>query len=453
YTVTYNVSDANGNAADEVVRTVNVVDTTIPVITLTGDATVIVEVGDTYTDAGATATDNYDGDLTASIITVNPVDTDTVGTYTVTYNVSDANGNAADEVVRTVNVVIVDTDGDGIKDDVDEDDDNDGQLDIHEIACGSDPLDVNSMSLDTDGDSIPDCVDEDDDNDGTPDDQDDFPLDPDEDTDTDGDGTGDNADTDDDNDGQLDVDEIACGSDPLDANSMSLDTDGDSVPDCVDTDDDGDGILDIEDNCPLIYNPFQEDLDNDGLGDVCDDDIDGDGISNAQELLDDTDPEDWCSSIPSSITMELSQEYLNADCDGDGLNNGDEIGPDVNNPIDSDGDGVLDYLEFNNHSVSEDDLEIFNLLTPNGDGKNDVFVIRNIELYPENTLEIYNRWGVKVYSVSGYGQNGKYFIGESGGRFTINSNSTLPSGTYFYILNYKSNGFWKNRKGYLNLTK
>ena len=105
YTLTYNVTDTNGNAAVEVTRTVNVVDTTIPVITLTGEATVTIEVGSTYTDAGATATDNYDGDITSSIVTVNPVDTDVVGVYTVTYNVTDTNGNAAVEVTRTVNVV------------------------------------------------------------------------------------------------------------------------------------------------------------------------------------------------------------------------------------------------------------------------------------------------------------------------------------------------------------
>ena len=105
YTLTYNVTDANGNVAVEVTRTVNVVDTTVPVITLTGEATVTIEVGSTYTDAGATATDNYDGDITSSIVTVNPVDATTVGTYTLTYNVTDANGNVAVEVTRTVNVV------------------------------------------------------------------------------------------------------------------------------------------------------------------------------------------------------------------------------------------------------------------------------------------------------------------------------------------------------------
>ena len=73
-------------------------------ITLLGEATVTLEVGTSYTDSGATASDNYDGDITSNIVSVNTVDTSTIGTYTVTYNVSDANGNAAAEVTRTVNV-------------------------------------------------------------------------------------------------------------------------------------------------------------------------------------------------------------------------------------------------------------------------------------------------------------------------------------------------------------
>ncbi|MDA9215809.1 DUF5011 domain-containing protein, partial [Flavobacteriaceae bacterium] len=104
YSVTYNVSDTSGNVAAEVTRTVNVVDTTVPVITLLGEDPVTIVVGDTYTDAGATATDTYDGDITSSIVTVSTVNTAIVGVYSVTYNVSDANGNAAIEVTRTVNV-------------------------------------------------------------------------------------------------------------------------------------------------------------------------------------------------------------------------------------------------------------------------------------------------------------------------------------------------------------
>ncbi|WP_298347017.1 DUF5011 domain-containing protein, partial [uncultured Algibacter sp.] len=99
-------SDAAGNAATQVVRTVNVIpDTTAPVITLNGNATIDLNVGDTYTEQGATATDNIDGDLTASIVIGGVVDTNIGGTYLVTYDVSDAAGNAATQVVRTVNVI------------------------------------------------------------------------------------------------------------------------------------------------------------------------------------------------------------------------------------------------------------------------------------------------------------------------------------------------------------
>ena len=81
-------------------------DTTAPVITRLGSATVSLNVGGTYSDAGATATDNVDGNITSSIVTVNPVNVNTAGTYTVTYNVSDAAGNAATQVTRSVTVYI-----------------------------------------------------------------------------------------------------------------------------------------------------------------------------------------------------------------------------------------------------------------------------------------------------------------------------------------------------------
>ena len=105
YTVTYNVQDNAGNAATQVTRTVNVGDTTPPVITLLGSSPVSVEIGSTYTDAGATATDNVDGDITSSIVTVNPVNTALIGTYTVTYDVKNAAGNPATQVARTVRVI------------------------------------------------------------------------------------------------------------------------------------------------------------------------------------------------------------------------------------------------------------------------------------------------------------------------------------------------------------
>jgi len=105
YTLTYNVDDDTGNAALTVTRSVIVSDTTIPVILLTGSSTITLEKGDIYSDAGATATDNIDGDITANISTTGSVTSDIVGSYILTYNVSDTAGNAAVTVTRTIDVV------------------------------------------------------------------------------------------------------------------------------------------------------------------------------------------------------------------------------------------------------------------------------------------------------------------------------------------------------------
>ncbi|MDX8405989.1 MAG: DUF5011 domain-containing protein, partial [Mariprofundus sp.] len=108
YIVSYSVSDAAGNAAIIVNRTVIVspVDTVAPVITLNGVASVTIAQGTVYTDAGATALDTVDGDITAKIVTVNPINTTLLGVYIVTYNISDAAGNAAVEISRIVQVVV-----------------------------------------------------------------------------------------------------------------------------------------------------------------------------------------------------------------------------------------------------------------------------------------------------------------------------------------------------------
>ncbi|MEZ5031723.1 MAG: thrombospondin type 3 repeat-containing protein, partial [Saprospiraceae bacterium] len=150
------------------------------------------------------------------------------------------------------------------------------------------------------------------DNDGVCDDDDNCPsLANADQADNDGDGEGDACDDDDDNDGILDADELACGSDPMDANSTCEvcdgmdndldgntdegfdDTDADGIADCVDTcpldpnnDADGDGVCGNVDNCPTIANADQADNDGDGDGDVCDDDDDNDGIL------------DYCDSEP-----------------------------------------------------------------------------------------------------------------------------------------------------------
>ncbi len=79
-------------------------DTTPPVIKLIGADTVSTCIGYAYIDAGATATDDVDGDITANIQTSSSVDTTTIGMYKVTYSVSDQAGNSAQEN-RIVDVI------------------------------------------------------------------------------------------------------------------------------------------------------------------------------------------------------------------------------------------------------------------------------------------------------------------------------------------------------------
>jgi CheY-specific phosphatase CheX len=105
YVITYNVSDTAGNAATAISRTVTVVDTTAPVLVLVGDAAITVEQGTTYSESGATASDNFEGDITANVLISGTVDINIIGSYIITYSVSDTAGNAATAISRTVNVV------------------------------------------------------------------------------------------------------------------------------------------------------------------------------------------------------------------------------------------------------------------------------------------------------------------------------------------------------------
>ena len=76
-------------------------DANAPVITLSGASTITLTVGATYTEFGAKATDDIDGDISNKIITSGTVNTATAGTYTITYTVSDSSGNTA-TATRTI---------------------------------------------------------------------------------------------------------------------------------------------------------------------------------------------------------------------------------------------------------------------------------------------------------------------------------------------------------------
>ncbi|MDA7765621.1 DUF5011 domain-containing protein, partial [Flavobacteriaceae bacterium] len=99
YTIVYSVLDTAGNSAS-VTRTV-IIDTIAPVISLTGSSTINLYTGATFTDPGATAIDDFQGDITSSITSSGTVDISLAGTYTIVYSVSDSDDNSA-SVTRTV---------------------------------------------------------------------------------------------------------------------------------------------------------------------------------------------------------------------------------------------------------------------------------------------------------------------------------------------------------------
>nr|WP_297919107.1 gliding motility-associated C-terminal domain-containing protein [uncultured Allomuricauda sp.] len=137
------------------------------------------------------------------------------------------------------------------------------------------------------------------------------------------------------------------------------------------------------------------------------------------------------------------------------------------NPVGSDAI-VFDFSDDN--SFLEDDITIletsdlcdsgsegiiiYNGITPNGDGSNDYFQIIDIENFPNNTVQIFNRWGVLVYETDNYGQGNNVFRGISEGRLTIAQDRNLPSGTYFYIITFPEENPGKPRyNGYLYINR
>jgi gliding motility-associated-like protein len=100
---------------------------------------------------------------------------------------------------------------------------------------------------------------------------------------------------------------------------------------------------------------------------------------------------------------------------------------------------------------------VHNAFSPNNDGLNEIFTIENLEnktCYPTNKVSIYNRWGILIYETEEYDNTFNAFKGISEGRTTIKKSDELPSGTYYYILDYTDDqGKKHNKDGYLYLSR
>ncbi|WP_282161194.1 gliding motility-associated C-terminal domain-containing protein [Ulvibacterium marinum] len=348
-----------------------------------------------------------------------------IGTDTFTYTLCDNSGNCDTATVT----IVVNPMG------VDLDSDDDGIVDSFEDLNLDADNDPSTDPTDSDGDGFPDYLDIDSDNDGIPDNVEAqttsgyiAPS---------GEDTNDNGLDDAYEDGSLGI--------------FPVDTDGDLLPDYLDEDSDDDNVPD---------NIEGHDYNQDGVADVIfigsDKDNDGldDGYEGATAIDLDVNDEidDPFNDLPNT-DGDNESDYRDTDDDGDALRTVEEdINGDGNYANDdTDGDGTPDYLEPNRE---EDEVEVFNVLTPNGDGVHDVLQISGLENFPNNTIRIYNRWGVMVFTTNGYDMEGNFFDGTSQGRVTVDVDNKLPVGTYFYILDYEDdNGNQQSLSGYIYINR
>lgn len=133
----------------------------------------------------------------------------------------------------------------------------------------------------------------------------------------------------------------------------------------------------------------------------------------------------------------------------------DESNNTVTTPIQVEGFGVFTLATIKENLLNPGDVVIYNGVTPDGDGMNDYFIIDNIELFPNNNVTIYNRWGRKVYETHGYNSNGNVFNGTAEGKGIISQKEKLPTGTYYYVVEYlydrDGQSQWVKKVGYLHL--
>ncbi|WP_159688912.1 Ig-like domain-containing protein [Flavobacterium sp. 9R] len=115
---------------------------------------------------------------------------------------------------------------------------------------------------------------------------------------------------------------------------------------------------------------------------------------------------------------------------------------------------IKDSCDFDDSTTSCDIL-VHNAMSPNNDNYNDLFIIERIENYPNNSVEIYDRYGKPVFRIEGYNNNSKVFKGLSNGPITIDRDDYLPNGTYYYVIKYFKpiSGVTNQKAGYLYISR
>ncbi len=133
----------------------------------------------------------------------------------------------------------------------------------------------------------------------------------------------------------------------------------------------------------------------------------------------------------------------------------DENAKTVTTPVQVDGFGVFTLGKIKEKFLNPGDVVIYNGVSPDGDGINDYFIIDNINHFANNHVSIYNRWGRKVYETTNYDSNGNVFKGIAEGVGVVGSGEKLPTGTYYYVVEYlydrDGQNQWIKKVGYMHL--
>lgn len=185
-------------------------------------------------------------------------------------------------------------------------------------------------------------------------------------------------------------------------------------------------------------------------------DSDGDGVSDPSEDFDGTDSDDPCDYLEASQDLDLiAPSWWDQDCDNDGLTNAEEDANQDGNPNndDCDSDGIPDFKDADSCDVQEEEVMAPSneLVDPEVPGA--VLTFKNIENYPDNTVEIFNRLGHLVYSTKSYNNTDRAFHGYANASSILGGDQRLPGGTYFYVIKYNDNGTQHSDTGYLLLKK
>ena len=316
-----------------------------------------------------------------------------------------------------------DTDGDFVMNYLDIDDDNDGILTAVESTQDFDnDSKPNYLDIDSDDDGIPDNIEAqstlnyilpslvDSDRNGLDDAYEGTP----------GNGNGLNL-IDTDNDG--------------DADFVDLDSDNDLVPDAIEGHDyDHNGIADVS--------PSNADQDGDGLDDGYEGNDANDGYIVNDEIF------NPATDLPNRDEAD-EVDYRDIDDDNDGINTADEDGNEDGDPTNDncDEDYWPNYLDETPCNI------VPNGFSPNGDGVNDTLVVPALSEYPNFKMEIYDRWGGKVWEYSRKGSlTPQWWDGYSQNSLTLNKGELMPAGTYFYVIEFNKNNR-KRETGWVYLNK